>query len=59
MRRVRVPRLLDETELMNVRKPTAAETKKQVWGQKDCTIGCVMALCLNREKNTERIIIGE
>lgn len=59
MIRVRVPRLMDETDVKNLEKTTVEETKKQVFGQRDCTAECVMALSLNREKKTERIIIGE
>lgn len=58
MIRIRVPRLLDEMDICNLEKITEEETKK-AFGQKNCTVECVMALSLNREKKTERIIIGE
>lgn len=59
MIRVRIPRLLDETNVKNPEMTTVEGTKKQIFGQKDCTTECVMALTLNQEKKTERIIIGE
>ena len=54
----RVPRILDEKDIKSI---VAEEeiTNRSIWGQKDCTDEGVMILLLNREKNTERIIIGE
>ena len=61
MPRIRIPSMLDETE---IKVPESVETevegtKKQIFGQRDCTAECVMALSLNGKKKTERIIIGE
>lgn len=61
MPRVRIPSRLNEID-MKTPEPAATEaqeTRKQIFGQRDCTAGCVMALSLNKEKKTERVIIGQ